>query len=254
MTQPALPHFIIGGAPRSGTTWLHHALSRHPDIFLTTPIFPEPKFFLVDEFYEQGLGHYSEKWFSKAPAGTVLGEKSTNYLESETSARRIRQDLPAVRLVFILREPVDRAFNNWLWSRMNGVETEDFETALDQERQREANVPAKLRYARPHALFSRGLYADLLAPWFALFPAEQILCLRYEDLIDDASGLLARLHRHIGVAERPDDADGLGVINRASGELDEVIPAHLEKLLQAAYAEPNRRLAGLLPNFPVWRY
>lgn len=254
MTQQALPHFIIGGAPRSGTTWLHHALSRHPDIFLTTPIFPEPKFFLVDEFYEQGLDHYRQQWFSKAPPRAVVGEKSTNYLESGTSARRIRQDLPGVRLVFILREPVDRAFNNWLWSRMNGVENEDFETALDLEPEREANVPPRLRYARPHALFSRGLYADLLATWFALFPVEQILCLRYEDLIDNASGLLASLHRHIGLAERPGDADGLGVINRAADEEDMVIPAQLKQRLEAAYAEPNRRLAALLPNFPVWRY
>lgn len=250
----AVPHFIIGGAPRSGTTWLHHALSRHPDIFLASPIFPEPKFFLVDEFYEQGLEHYREKWFSKAPEGAVVGEKSTNYLESATSARRIRKDLPGVRLVFILREPVDRAFNNWLWSHHNRVETESFETALDLEQQREATIEPRLRYARPHALFSRGLYADLLAPWFELFPREQILCLRYEDLSVDDAGLLARLHRHLGVAERPADAEGLGVINRADGEIEAAIPPHLEQRLRAGYAEPNRRLAALLPDFPVWRY
>lgn len=249
-----LPHFLIGGAPRSGTTWLHHALSRHPDVFLTTPIFPEPKFFLVDELYEKGLEHYARTWFADAPPGAVRGEKSTNYLESPVAARRIRQHLPEARLVFILREPADRAFNNWLWSRMNGVETEDFETALDLEEEREATVEPRLRYARPHALFSRGLYADLLAPWLALFSREQILCLRYEDLGTDPGGLLARLHAHIGVAQRPLDAQGLGIINPAEGEAEAAMPPHLEKRLKAAYAGPNRRLAELLPDFPVWRY
>lgn len=250
----ALPHFIIGGAPRSGTTWLHHALSLHPDIFLASPIFPEPKFFLVDELYEKGLEHYSQTWFATAPAGAVRGEKSTNYLESPLAARRIREHLPEVRLVFILREPVDRAFNNWLWSHHNKVETEGFETALDLEAEREASVPPALRYARPHALFSRGLYADLLAPWFALFAHEQILCLRFEDLHDDAPALLARLHAFLGVEQRPQDASGLGVINRADGETEAVIPPHLEQRLRAAYARPNQRLAELVPGFPVWRY
>lgn len=249
-----VPQFIIGGAPRSGTTWLHHALSRHPGIFLASPIFPEPKFFLVDELYARGLDHYRQTWFAKAPAGTVCGEKTTNYLESPVAAQRIHEHLPQVRLVFILREPADRAFNNWLWSHHNKVETEGFETALSLEQEREATLEPRLRYARPHALFSRGLYADLLAPWFARFARDQILCLRYEDLAVDAADLLARLHRHLAVAERPGDAEGLGVINRADGEIEAVIPPHLERRLRAAYARPNQRLAELVPDFPVWRY
>lgn len=248
----APPHFIIGGAPRSGTTWLHHALSRHPDIFLASPIFPEPKFFLVDEFYAQGLDHYREQWFAKAPAGAVCGEKSTNYLESLTAAQRIHKHLPEVRLVFILREPAARAYNNWLWSRMNKVETEDFATALALETSREAKVEPRLRYARPHALFSRGLYADLLTPWFALFKREQILCLRCEDIATDSQGLLARLHRHFGVVERPYDGESLGVINTATGEATEPMPREQLERLRAAYAEPNRRLAELVPDFPLW--
>jgi len=254
MTSRPTPHFIIGGAPRSGTTWLHHALCRHPDVFLPTPVFPEPKFFLVDESYAQGLNYYRDRWFKKAPAGATVGEKSTNYLESPAAPQRIKKDAPWVRLVFILRDPVTRAFSNWIWSCHNKVETESFERALDLEQEREGQVPEKFRYARPHALFSRGLYAEHLAHWFALFPREQILCLRYEDLIDDAPGLLARLHAFIGVAQRPQDAEGLGVINNVAAEEVETIPAHVEARLQAAYAEPNRRLAELLPDFPVWRY
>ncbi|OGR40286.1 MAG: hypothetical protein A2051_07755 [Desulfovibrionales bacterium GWA2_65_9] len=252
MTQRTLPHFIIGGAPRSGTTWLYAALARHPNIFMAAPPTPEPKFFLVDELYAKGLAYYRDTWFPGVPENAVAGEKSTNYLESPVAARRIRECLPEVRLVFILREPVDRAFNNWLWSRTNQVETEDFATAMALETQREAQVPKRFLYARPHALFSRGLYADLLAPWFQLFRPEQILCLKYETLGEDPQGLLAKLHQFLGVEQRRYDASGLGVINKANGEDSLTIPEALRRKLEADYAEPNRRLTELLPDFPVW--
>jgi Sulfotransferase family len=105
-----LPDFIIGGAPRSGTTWLYDALDRHPAVYMAKPVKPEPKFFLVDDLYAKGLPHYSATWFADVPAGRVAGEKSTDYLESTAAAERIARDLPQVRLVFILREPIDRAY------------------------------------------------------------------------------------------------------------------------------------------------
>src|SRR6185369_6874288 len=139
-----LADFIIGGAPRSGTTWLYDLLARNPDVYMARPARPEPKFFLVDELYEKGLGHYAH-WFEGARPGQLAGEKSTNYLESPLAASRIRAALPGVRLIFILRDPVERAYSNYLWSRMNGLETESFEAALALEASREASLPAALR-------------------------------------------------------------------------------------------------------------
>ena len=150
LTNPLrLPDFIIGGAPRSGTTWLYDLLNRHPDLYMARPKQPEPKFFLVDHFYAQGLVHYSQTWFAGALANQVAGEKSTDYLESAAAAERIARDLPAVKLVFILREPAARAWSNYLWSQMNGLETEDFETALRLEDERERTLSERLRFARP---------------------------------------------------------------------------------------------------------
>ena len=73
---------------------------------MAKPVAPEPKFFLVDRIYEKGLAYYAETWFAGAGPGQKAGEKSTDYLESEAAAGRIGTDLPQVRLVFILREPV----------------------------------------------------------------------------------------------------------------------------------------------------
>lgn len=244
-----LPDFIVGGAPRTGTTWLYYVLERHPRIYMAQPVQPEPKFFLVDEIYARGLEYYSTQWFAAAPAGRVVGEKTTNYLESKIAAERMHRHLPKVRLIFSLREPGARAYSNYLWSKQNGMETEDFESALAREEERETTVPARLRFARPHAYFSRGLYADLLQPYFQLFGRAQILCQRFEDVRQRPGELAVQLHEFLGVEPRPKDVEELGVI-RGSDPAADPMPVHVRRLLTRRYAEPNARLARLLgPEF-----
>jgi hypothetical protein len=244
-----LPDFVIGGAPRSGTTWLYLLLEKHPDVFLAKPLRPEPKFFLVDETYRRGIDYYSSTWFSDAPPGAVAGEKSSNYLESPVAAARLHEHMPDIRLVFILREPASRAWSNYLWSKMNGLEHEDFETALALEEQREATCPDHLRFARPHAYFSRGLYAELLEPYLAGFGPDSILVLRYEDIGTAAGPLAKQLHRFLGVPSRPQDAEDVGVANPSTGEEP---PLQVMADLRQRYREPNRRLQNLLGQFQGW--
>lgn len=219
---------------------------------MAKPVTPEPKFFLVDDLYRQGLASYSARWFADAPADRKAGEKSTDYLESRAAAERIARDLPNVRLIFILREPADRAFSNYAWTRMNGLETEDFATALALEDERERTLPDRWKFARPFSYYSRGLYADLLAEYFDRLPREQILVLKFEDIERAPAVLAERLHRFIGVAPRPRDVDGVGVIN-PSDKRGETMADEVRRALQARYAEPNRRLAALLgPDFTPW--
>ena len=247
-----LPDFIIGGAPRSGTTWLYELLDRHPAVYMAKPVKPEPKFFLVDHVYAKGLQFYADTWFAGARPDQRAGEKSTDYLESAVAAERIAHDLPRVKLVFILREPADRAYSNYLWSKMNGIETESFETALALEEEREQTLPDKWKFARPFSYVSRGLYADLLQPYFARFARAQILVLKFEDIVASPEGLATELQSFIGVAERPHDSEGLGVINPSIKEGPQMADTTRRKLL-ARYAEANRRLAAMLgPTFTVW--
>jgi len=246
------PTFIIAGAPRSGTTWLYELLDRHPDVYMAKPARPEPKFFLVDELYARGVQHYYETWFSEAGAYRAVGEKTTNYLESSTAAERIYAHLPAIKLVFILREPALRAYSNWAWSVMNGLETHDFETALGKEEERERNVPARLKYARPHAYFSRGLYATLLQPYLQRFARSQVLCLKFDEIIRNPCELATRLHRFIDVPPRPTDALGLDVVN-PSEKADEAMPRDAIQRLRRRYIASIRDLATLVgPEFAEW--
>jgi hypothetical protein len=218
---------------------------------MAKPSAPEPKFFLIDDLYARGIEYYSSTWFAALSDGRTLGEKSTNYLESLTAANRIHQSLPGVKLIFMLRNPIDRAWSNYRWSRQNGYENEEFADALALEEKRERMMPPELRFARPHAYFSRGLYADMVAPYFELFSRERILVLRQEDALINAEGCAVRLHHFLGLEPRPQDARGLGIVNAA----DEGSPldSGLRIELRARYAEANQRLAALLGGeFTIW--
>jgi len=220
---------------------------------MARPITPEPKFFLVDEIYERGLPYYSSTWFDPLPAGKRYGEKTTNYLESPTACERIARDLPDVRLIFLLRDPVERAHSNYLWSMRNGFETEPFGRALELEGSRERELPPERRYSRPHAYFSRGLYAGLLRPWFARFPRENISVLRSEDISSTPREIARSLCEFVGVAARPDLADGLGQINAARPEGSPPIDPAVRAALEERYRRPDDDLAELLgPTFAGW--
>src|SRR5262249_11430602 len=147
-----------------------------------------------------------------------------------------------------------RAYSNYLWTRMNGLEHESFETALALEAERERTLPARLKFARPFSYFSRGLYAELLQPFVVRFAADRLLILKVEDLIDLPHALPSALHAFLGVDPRPTDADGLGVVNPAERQESDRIPSHVQASLAERYREPNARLARLLgPSFEIWR-
>jgi len=241
-----LPHFIIAGAPRSATTWLYQLADRHPEIAMARPVTPEPKFFLIDDLYERGLPYYASTWFDPLPADLRYGEKTTNYLESPTACERIARDLPDVRLIFLLRDPVERAHSNYLWSTRNGFETETFERALELEDRRERELAPERRYSRPHAYFSRGLYAEMLAPWLARFPRDHILVLRSEGIGDAPADIARSLFDFLGVAPRPNLVVGLGPVNAARPEGSPPIDPAVRAALGERYRQPNLDLERLL--------
>jgi hypothetical protein len=247
-----LPDVIVGGAGRSGTSWLHTVFANHSQIYVPIPFQPEPKFFLVDSEYEKGLSYYSERWFSGVPDAVVACEKSANYLESPTAALRISRDLPTVRMLFILREPANRARANYIWSSMNGLENEDFATAIKLEPEREQNYPVEYRFSRPHSYFSRGLYAQHLRPYFDLLGPERILVMRYEDIVKDANQFAQRVLAFLGLELGSLDVQTLGKVNSAHGqdpkELEDVVLS-----LRERYRGPNEELRDLLgTGFTYW--
>src|SRR5947209_147591 len=182
-----LPDFLLMGAPKAGTTALHVALARHPQVFMSTP--KEPKYFLADNGVQPpargGPGDAQtirkqvwrradyEALFAGAPANACRGESTTLYLGDARSHERIARLLPDARLVAVLRDPVDRAHSNWTHLRSAGLEPiGDFIRACDMEPQRVRDGWAHFwRYV------SLGRYGEQLEHVFSLFPREQVLVL-----------------------------------------------------------------------------
>jgi len=251
VTRPPLPAFIIGGAPRSGTTALAHVLDRHPRIAMARPFAPEPKVFLAQP---PDLAAYREL-FAGAPAGAVLGEKTTNYFESPAAREAIRSALPGVRMVFVLREPVARAYSNWLWTRANGLEQLPFAQAVDQEGSRPDPLAATRPHARPYAYLSRSRYGTLARPWVEAFGRDRVRFVVHEQLAGGGrAGALRDLQEFLGV--EPADLGALprGLPNEArttGPPLDPAVAARLRERLAGEVRE-LAELTGL--DVEVWGY
>ncbi len=241
----SLPTFIVAGSPRSGTTYLYHLLDHHSGIYMAKPRAPEPKFFLVDEEYAKGLDYYSQRFFAAGSSIAVRGEKSANYLESSVVPQRMQRDLPGVKLIFVLRDPVERAYSNYLWSKRNGHETLSFEDALEQESIRENHYEPRVRFARPFSLKSRGFYAQLLQPYLDRFTREQIKIVLHDDIVARPRQLAAELMTFVGVPAISPPVDFAEHVNTAR-EDRQTIPLQAKRQLQELFAEPNRQLETII--------
>lgn len=196
-----LPNFLLIGAPRSGTTTLYRYLAEHPDVYMS-PV-KEPWYFsLADRGPWTGPGdapgvhtieHYMSL-FSGYRGETAVGEASTSYLWDARAATLIHKTLPNVRLVVILRHPVDRAYSNYLQHVMQRRETLTFSEALRREEERLE------RGWSPYWSYSgMGFYGQQLQRYLQLFPRENVLILFTDDLQHRPKWLFRTLCSFLGV-------------------------------------------------------
>ena len=203
----ALPDFFVAGAPKAGTTALHAALARHPELYLS-PV-KEPKFFLTDgppptqggpgdaRTYREHVWRRAdyEALFDGAPAGTWRGESTPFYLYNRAAQLRIRASIPEARLIVILRDPIERAHSNWthLWSA--GLDpVDDFLRACAAEDERIAAGWAEFWHYT-----ELGKYGRQLEHLYSVFPRQQVLVFRYRALVADPAALLDVVCGFLGV-------------------------------------------------------
>jgi hypothetical protein len=193
--QRALPDAMIIGAMKSGTSSLHNYLTQHPGVI--APLRKELHYF--DVHYDQG-----ERWY-RANFGR-LGEPGLNldsspyYLAHPLAPQRAHALVPHARLIVLLRDPVRRAYSHYWHERDKKRETLSFEEAIAAEPARLGDDEQRLargeiRHSRAHQHFgylARGRYAEQLERWWRVYPREQTLVLRFEDLAREPMEVLAR--------------------------------------------------------------
>jgi hypothetical protein len=187
--------FILAGAQKSGTTALHYFLSRHPDIVMGDQqeihFFDNDRMFVSEADYEQLHKHYPP-----LAASTIAGDCTPSYLYHEPAAERIWKYNPKIKLLIILRNPVDRAFAHWNMQRYRGREPLDFFDAVREEQTRIGGAPPS--EARRFAYVDRGFYGRQLGRLFKFFPREQVKVVKFEDFTGKQLQALASIFSFLG--------------------------------------------------------
>jgi Sulfotransferase family len=163
------PDFIIIGAMKSATSTLYAWLRTQPGTFLAEP--KEVNFFSFDRTWAHGPGWYSDR-FSAGAQNDLLGEASVSYTypdDAETAAERMAGLVPGARLIYVVREPVERLRSH-------------YRHEVQRNRERRPLLEAISTPGNPYVETSR--YFSCLEPYIHRFPSEQIRVIRFEDLVE----------------------------------------------------------------------
>jgi hypothetical protein len=242
VSEPLVADFIIGGAPRSGTTVFAEHLDRHPQIRMARPLIPEPKVFLTDAGSPVDFRERYRAFFDPSDRDLIRGEKTANYLESDSAPALIRATLPDVRMLFLFREPLERARSNWRWSRRNGLETLSFVEAIEHEGDRVDPLPPERAYAKPFAYLERANYGEFARRWLDAVGRDRVAFFLFEDLVGPERKQVVRDALEFIGAE-PHDLGALPteIGNETAATADELDPGTHERL--------RERLRPLVEDF-----
>ena len=201
----AIPNFLCVGAQKAGTTTLYEILQQHPDVFLPVKI-KETKFFVYPEKFAKGPDWYKKEFFSEWKGQKAVGEVDPAMMFEESSAQRIFDTLGKdVKLIFIFRNPVSRAYSHYLMSKRKGFESLPFEEAVSREGDRLKSEPEK---KFNFSYFTRGFYTTQVERFLKLFPAENMLFLVFEDdFIKNRKATFDRIQDFLGIDHANLDLD-----------------------------------------------
>lgn len=183
-SRRAMPNFIIIGSQKCGTSSLYNYLIQHPDI--------QPAFKKELHFFDVNFHKGSDWYRSRFPLGRrniITGEATPSYIFHPYAPTRIAEMTPSVKVIAILRNPVDRAYSHYNHNLRKKRETLSFEIAIQKEEER---LSGKLKeiienekyFDKAYFHYSylkRGLYFEQLKKWFGIFSKNQTLVLKSED-------------------------------------------------------------------------
>lgn len=207
---------------------------------MARPLSPEPKFFLNPDKIDKGYEHYRSLHFKEDSMATIFGEKSTSYMGSLEAALAMRKMIPQVKILIMLRNPIDRAISNYFFSKKNGFETRSLREVFIEGK--ELNADISNVSVNPFLYLERGRYCNYLTNYLDVFGEENVKLLIQEDVIADPMVCFRDLFEWLEVETKHDSESMYAIVNSAR-KTDIIEEAVLDKL-KVYYNEWNVRLAN----------
>lgn len=183
------PNFIIIGAAKSGTTTLYQYLCRHPQVYMCR--LKEPDFFSIDRNYARGLDWYYSL-FKEAKHNQICGEASTTYSrlhQHPTTVERIAKTVPNVKLIYIMRHPVDRAYSFYRHRQKGSLHKQEYAVSNTFEE----------TIKKQSEFIDSSHYYYQIRQYLQFFPREAFLFLLMEDLIERSAETLKKILAFVDV-------------------------------------------------------
>ena len=255
-----LPDYLVIGAARAGSTSLYEYLIQHPAVL--PALVKEVHFFTAS--YARGAGWYRAHFpiglrramVARRQGVALTGEATPYYLFDPRAPNRIRQLLPSVRLLAVLRDPVQRAVSHYQHERRLGVETLSLAEAIDAEEGRldgaedveRLDMDGALQFRHQHfGYLARGRYAEQLQRYLAQFPASQLMVVRSEDLFEQPEATYAKVLHFLGLPEW-----SLPRYARFNASRGMTPDPHLDARLRSYFEPHNAALARLIGREMSW--
>lgn len=256
-----LPDLIVAGAQRCGTTTLYRLLVDHPAIV-------RPLFHKGIGYFDIGYDHPWSWYRGHFPVAAVAAartrgagrpmtfDSSGYYMFHPLAAERIARHLPDVKVVTLVRDPVERAFSAYKHEKARGFETEDFETALALEDERlageveriEADPSYQSFHHRHHAYVGRGRYAEQIVRLQQALSPEQVFVIDANKFFAEPVEQFARLQQWLGLPVH----DPVKV-EQANARPSKPMADSLRSALLERFDESDAELSAILGATPSWR-
>jgi hypothetical protein len=211
MSNGALPTFILIGAMKCGTTSLYHYLGAHPQICVSDP--KEPDFFLRRN--EKGLAWYKQCFQGSAQA---YGEASTNYTKYpafQGVPERMHRALPDLKLLYLVRDPIERAVSHYAHNRVDGRESQSIDEAF--------------RPVEDSHYLQTSRYHFQLSQYLEHYSEEDVLVIESEQLRADRMQVLREIFAFLGVAQTVEGSAFEEEYHTTSGKLKPGVSTFLQE-------------------------
>lgn len=261
-TQRVLPNLLICGAQRCGTTSMYQALRQHPNAL--RPVGRKGVHYFDDTTYENGLGWYrahfplaltTRRVARRTGQPSLVFESSPYYLFHPAAASRIAADLPGVRAIVLVRDPVERAYSAHAHESARGYELESFERAVDLEASRLAGEverlgadPSYASHAHRHQSYlTRGRYLEQITRLTDALGRDRVLVLDADDFFLDPEPVWAQVSAFSGLSAMRPQFDRHNARPRSS------MPEPLRARLRSQFDNSDADLARWWGRTPSWR-